>query len=187
MNTLPLPAEMEPEPLCAFRASPSRAAGLPLMKTEPLPAATLPCELPQQVSRSVVTLPTTAAGIPFIKTSLEHPPLISPENCSGEWGGTWPECSPAVVPVTASPSLAALGMSNHLLTSICRQPPALIQIDHASLRGEVSIHGHVPVHGDGGSVHLDGAALDGQAGPIHIHDDGVLVIRLPSHGVGLCE
>ena len=56
------------------------------------------------------TLPATAAGIALIKTSLEHPPLISPVNVSGECGGTCPLCSPAVVPVTLSFNLAAPGI-----------------------------------------------------------------------------
>lgn len=54
-----------------------------MMKTEPLPAATAPAELPQQESLSVVVLPTTAAGRPLMSTSPEHPPLISPEKPTG--------------------------------------------------------------------------------------------------------
>lgn len=116
IDTSPLPAEICPVPLCGASASPILAAGFPLTNTVPLPVAMTPWEFPQQLSLSVVVLPTTAAGIPLIRTSFEHPPLISPENASGECGGTWPVCSPAVVPVTASPNLAALGISNHPLT-----------------------------------------------------------------------
>lgn len=74
---------MLPLPLCGAKASPIRAAGFPLMKTDELPAATFPFELPQQPSRSVVTLPTVAAGNPLMNTFPEHPALISPENDSG--------------------------------------------------------------------------------------------------------
>ena len=111
IKTSALPAVTVPSPLCGARASPRLAAGFPLIKTEELPAATLPLELPQHPSLSVVTLPTVAAAIPLMKTSPEHPELISPENGSGLCGGTWPVCSPAVVPATASFSLAASGTS----------------------------------------------------------------------------
>jgi hypothetical protein len=48
------------------------------MNTKALPAATTPVELPQQLSLSVVTLPTVAAGLPLMNTFKEQPPLISP-------------------------------------------------------------------------------------------------------------
>ena len=101
---------MVPLPLWGARASPVRAAAFPLIRTVPLPAATAPWLDPQHPSRSVVILPTVAAARPFTRTSPEQAPEISPVNGSGECGGTCPECSPAVVPSTASVSLAAFGM-----------------------------------------------------------------------------
>ena len=154
---------MFPDPLCGERASPFLAAGLPLMKTVELPAATAPWELPQHPSRSVVTLPTVAAGLPLIKTSPEHPAEISPLKGSGLWGGTWPECSPAVVPSTLSFSLAASGIL---------VPPS-IQIDHTAGGGQVSGDGHVAVDVHRRRVDLDQAALDLHPGALHIDDDGV--------------
>ena len=87
-----------------------RAAGFPLIRTVPLPVPTAPWLDPQHPSRSVVMLPTVAADRPLIRTVPEHAPEISPLNGSGEWGGTCPVCSPAVVPATASVILAACGV-----------------------------------------------------------------------------
>ena len=78
-----LPEATAPEPLCAARESPFLAAGFPLMKTVPLPAATDPWELPQQPSVSLVTLPAVAAGRPLMNTLPEQPELTCPPKVSG--------------------------------------------------------------------------------------------------------
>lgn len=83
MFTFELPDVICPVPLWAFRASPTRAAGFPLMNTEELPTFTLPLLCPQQLSRSVVMLPAVAAALPLMNTFGEHPPVMLPVNGSG--------------------------------------------------------------------------------------------------------
>ena len=62
-----------------------------------------------------------------MKTSPEHPALISPLKGSGLCGGVWPECSPAVVPATVSFSLAVLARYKHLLTIRLTAPPVTVR------------------------------------------------------------
>lgn len=93
---------MVPAPLWGARASPVRAAGMPLTRTVALPWATAPRLEPQQASRSVVTLEMKAAGRPLVRTSGEQLAVISPVKGMGPWGGMWPVCYSAVVPSTRS-------------------------------------------------------------------------------------